>query len=154
MTEAEFDEVISTHLKGTWLCARAAQRVMVPQRYGRMVFFSSISARGLRGQTNYSAAKSGVEGLARALSLELGRFGITVNAIAPGWIQTRMSVMAAERRGISFEALAAEVSANIALGRIGQPPEIASVAAFLCSDDASYVSGQTLYVRGGDRAGR
>jgi 3-oxoacyl-[acyl-carrier protein] reductase len=149
MQETDFDEVINTHLKGTWLCAKAAQRLLVPRRYGRMLFFSSISARGIRGQSNYSAAKSGIEGLARALSLELGRFGITVNAIAPGWIATRMSAMAAARRGVSMDAFAKEISTEIALGRMGEPFEIASVAAFLCSDDASYVSGQTVYAMGG-----
>jgi len=149
MTEDGFDAVLATHVKGTFLCARAAQREMVPRRDGRMVFLSSsVAARGNRGQVNYSAAKAGIEAMSRTLALELGRFGIRVNAVAPGFIETRMTRSIAERAGGDFETLKAERSKDLALGRVGQPEEVASVIAFLASDDASYVTGQTLTVRG------
>jgi 3-oxoacyl-[acyl-carrier protein] reductase len=149
MPEAGFDAVVATHLKGTFLCAQAAQREMVPRRDGRMVFLSSsVAARGNRGQANYAAAKAGIEGMARTLALELGRFGIRVNAVAPGFIETRMTRSIAERAGTDYEALKAERSKDLALGRVGQPEEIASAIAFLCGDDSSYVTGQTLSVRG------
>jgi 3-oxoacyl-[acyl-carrier protein] reductase len=149
MPEEGFDAVVATHLKGTFLCAQAAQRVMVRQRDGRMVLLSSsVAARGNRGQVNYSAAKAGIEAMARTLALELGRFGIRVNAVAPGFIETRMTRSIAERAGTDYEALKAERSKDLALGRVGQPEEVAAVIAFLASDDASYVTGQTVTVRG------
>jgi 3-oxoacyl-[acyl-carrier protein] reductase len=149
MSDDDWDAVIDTHLKGTFLCAREAQRVMVKQGFGRIVFFSSISALGMRGQANYSAAKAGLQGLCSTLALELGRFGINVNSIAPGYIETRMAYQAAAIRNKDYTTFAAEESAQIALGRIGQPAEIAGVVAFLCGEDSSYITGQTLYVRGG-----
>jgi 3-oxoacyl-[acyl-carrier protein] reductase len=149
MTDSDWDAVIDTHLKGTFLAAQAAQRKMVEQRRGRMVFISSTSALGNRGQTNYSAAKAGLQGMARTLAIELGRFNITVNAVAPGYVDTRMFRTAAERLGIDHQSLEAELAADIPLGRIGTPEDIAAVIAFLASDDSGYVSGQTLYVRGG-----
>ena len=148
MTEEDWDLVIDTHLKGTFLSARAAQKAMVVQRDGRMVFLSSSAARGNRGQTNYSAAKAGIQAMAATLALELGRFGIRVNAVAPGFIETRMTKSIAERMGVDYEALKQVRSEQLALARVGQPEEIASVIAFLCSDDASYLTGQTLYARG------
>ena len=148
MGEEDWDLVVDTHLKGTFLCAQAAQREMVARKSGRMVFLSSGSARGNRGQANYSAAKAGIEGLARTLALELGRFGIRVNAVAPGFIETRMTRAIAERTGQSYDDLKGAYARSLALGRVGQPEEIASVVAFLCGDDSSYVTGQTLSVRG------
>jgi 3-oxoacyl-[acyl-carrier protein] reductase len=144
MTDEDWDLVIDTHLKGTFLCAQAAQSVMVEQRSGSMVFLSSGSARGNRGQTNYSAAKAGIEAIARTLAIELGRFGIRVNAVAPGFVETRMTRSIAERTGRDYE----EVK-RAALGRVAQPEEIASAIAFFAGDDASFATGQTLYVRGG-----
>lgn len=141
--------VIETHLTGSFLCAQAAQRPMVSAGSGRIVFLSSGAARGNRGQANYSAAKAGIEGLTRTLALELGRFAITVNAVAPGFIDTRMARAAAERRGQSWDEFRATVERGIALGRIGQPADVADVVAFLCSDDARYLTGQILQVRGG-----
>jgi len=149
MTDDDWERVIDTHLKGTFLCARAAQRVMVPARYGKMVFLSSASALGNRGQANYSAAKAGLQGLARTLAIELGPFNINVNAVAPGFIETRMTRAVAERTGVDYEALKKGAAERTPLRRIGQPEDVAGVIAFLCSDDASYVSGQTLYVTGG-----
>ena len=149
MTDEDWDAVIDTHLKGTFLCAQAAQRVMVPQRYGKMVFLSSTSALGNRGQTNYSAAKAGIQGMARTLAIELGPFNINVNAVAPGFVETRMTRAVAERTGVDYEELKKAAAERTPLRRVGKPEDIAGVIAFLCSEDASYISGQVIYVRGG-----
>jgi 3-oxoacyl-[acyl-carrier protein] reductase len=149
MTEEDFDLVVGTHLKGTFLCAQAAQAAMVPRRGGSMVFLSSGSARGNRGQANYSAAKAGIEALARTLAIELGRFGIRVNAVAPGFIETRMTRQIAERTGADYEEVKRAAAGRAALERVGQPEEIASAVAFFASDESSFATGQTLYVRGG-----
>jgi 3-oxoacyl-[acyl-carrier protein] reductase len=149
MTDDDWDTVIDTHLKGTFLCARAAQKPMVEQKYGKMVFLSSTSALGNRGQANYSAAKAGLQGMARTLAIELGQFNINVNAVAPGFVETRMTRATAERMGVDFETFKIGAASQIPLRRIGQPEDIATVIAFLCSDESSFVSGQTVYVRGG-----
>ena len=149
MTDEDWDAVIDTHLKGTFLCARAAQKHMVEQKYGKMVFLSSTSALGNRGQANYSAAKAGLQGMARTLAIELGPFNINVNAVAPGFVETRMTRSTAERMGVDYEAFKLGAASQIPLRRVGQPVDIASVIAFLCSDESSFVSGQTVYVRGG-----
>ena len=149
MTDDDWDAVIDTHLKGTFLCARAAQKHMVDQKYGKMVFLSSTSALGNRGQTNYSAAKAGLQGMARTLAIELGPFNVNVNAVAPGFVDTRMTRATAERVGVDYEAFKIGAASQIPLRRVGQPEDIAGVIAFLCSDESSFVSGQTIYVRGG-----
>jgi len=149
MSDDDWDSVIDTHLKGTFLCARAAQKPMVDQKSGKMVFLSSTSALGNRGQTNYSTAKAGLQGMARTLAIELGPFNINVNAVAPGFVETRMTRATAERMGVDFEAFKVGAASQIPLGRIARPEDIASVIAFLCSDESSFVSGQTIYVRGG-----
>jgi 3-oxoacyl-[acyl-carrier protein] reductase len=149
MTDTDWDLVIDTHLKGTFLCAQAAQRVMVPARRGKMVFLSSNSALGNRGQVNYSAAKAGIQGIARTLAIELGPFNINVNAVAPGFIETRMTKAVAERTGIDFADLKKAAAERTPLRRIGRPEDIAGVITFLCSDDASFVTGQTIYATGG-----
>jgi 3-oxoacyl-[acyl-carrier protein] reductase len=149
MTDEDWDAVIDTHLKGTFLCARAAQRYMVEQKSGKMVFLSSTSALGNRGQANYSAAKAGLQGMARTLAIELGPFNINVNSVAPGFVETRMTRATSERLGVDFEAFKIGAASQIPLRRVGQPEDIASVIAFLCSDESSFVSGQTIYVRGG-----
>ncbi len=149
MSDDDWDSVIDTHLKGAFLSARAAQAPMVQQKAGKMVFLSSTSALGNRGQTNYSAAKAGLQGMARTLAIELGPFNINVNAVAPGFVETRMTRATAERMGVDFEAFKVGAASQIPLRRIGQPEDIASVIAFLCSEESSYISGQTLYVRGG-----
>jgi 3-oxoacyl-[acyl-carrier protein] reductase len=149
MTDDDFDGVISTHLRGTFLMAQAAQRKMVPQRSGKMVMISSISALGNRGQTNYAAAKAGIQGMARSLAIELGPFGINVNCVAPGFVETRMTKAIAERSGVPWEEIAASEAAQIPLRRIGRPEDISAVISFLCGDDAAWVSGQVIYVRGG-----
>jgi 3-oxoacyl-[acyl-carrier protein] reductase len=149
MTDDDWDGVIDTHLKGTFFAAREAQKVMVPKKYGRMVFMSSTSALGNRGQTNYSTAKAGLQGMARTLAIELGRYNITVNAIAPGFVETAMTKQTAERMGMDFEQFKQGAASQIPVQRIGQPDDIAAAVAYLASEEAGFVSGQTLYVRGG-----
>ncbi len=149
MTEEDWDGVIDTHLKGTFLSAQSAQRVMVPQRYGKMVFLSSTSADGNRGQTNYSTAKAGLQGMARTLAIELGPFGINVNAVAPGFVETRMTEATARRMGVDWEEFKKAAAERTPVRRIGKPVDIANVIAFLCSDESSFVTGQTIYARGG-----
>ncbi|WP_422769095.1 3-oxoacyl-ACP reductase FabG [Plantactinospora sp. WMMC1484] len=151
MPADEWDAVITTNLTSMFHCCQAAQRHMVPAKYGRIVNLSSRSALGNRGQVNYAAAKAGVQGLTATLAIELGPFNITVNAVAPGYIATAMTAATAERVGASPEEHQRGVAGQTPLRRVGQPEEIASVIAFLASDDASYVSGQTLYVNGGAR---
>lgn len=149
MSDDDWDSVIDTHLKGTFFSARAAQKFMVAQKYGKIVFLSSTSALGNRGQTNYSTAKAGLQGMARTLAIELGPFNINVNAVAPGFIETRMTRATAERVGVDFEAFKIGAASQIPLRRVGQPEDVANVIAFLCSDESNFVSGQTIYVRGG-----
>ena len=149
MTDEDWDAVIDTHLKGTFLCARAAQKQMVANKYGKMVFLSSTSALGNRGQANYSAAKMGLQGMARTLAIELGPFNINVNTVAPGFVETRMTMATAERMGVDYETFKMGAASQIPLRRVGQPEDIANVIAFLCSDEAGFVSGQNIYVRGG-----
>ena len=149
MTDDDWYGVINTHLTGTFLAAQAAQRVMVPQRYGRMVFLSSTSAQGNRGQTNYSTAKAGLQGMARTLAIELGPFGVTVNAVAPGFIETRMTEATARRMGVDWEEFKKAAAERTPVRRVGQPIDVANMIAFFCSEEASFVSGQTIYVRGG-----
>lgn len=149
MTLAEWDQVIQVHTRGAFLCARAAARNMVSRRSGKMVFLSSTSALGNRGQANYATAKAGLQGLTRTLALELGPFQINVNSVAPGFVDTAMTRAVAERMRVPLEEFQREAAARIPLGRLGQPEDIAGVIAFLCSEDAAYVSGQVIYVNGG-----
>lgn len=149
MTVAEWDQVIQVHTRGAFLCARAVARNMVSRRSGKMVFLSSTSALGNRGQANYATAKAGLQGLTRTLALELGPFQITVNSVAPGFVDTAMTRAVAERLGLPLEDFQREAAARIPLGRLGQPDDIAGVIAFLCSEDAAYLTGQVIYVNGG-----
>lgn len=149
LTDDDWEAVIATHLRGSFLAVQAAQAHMVEQRSGAIVLVSSVSALGNRGQANYSAAKAGIQGLTKTVALELGRFGIRANCVAPGFIVTAMTVQTAERLGVSFEDFQAAGAAQTPLGRVGQPEDVAGVVAFLCSEDAAYVSGQVIYVRGG-----
>jgi 3-oxoacyl-[acyl-carrier protein] reductase len=149
MSDEDWQSVIATHLTGTFLACQAAQRVMVPQRYGKMVLLSSTSALGNRGQVNYAAAKAGLQGMARTLAIELGPFNINVNAVAPGFVETRMTEASARRMGVDWEDFKRLALERTPLRKLGQPIDIANVIAFLCSDEAGYVSGQTIYVRGG-----
>ncbi|MCX4387849.1 3-oxoacyl-ACP reductase FabG [Micromonospora peucetia] len=147
----EWEAVLTTNLTSMFLCCQAVQEHMVEARYGRIVNLSSRSALGNRGQVNYAAAKAGVQGLTATLAVELGPFNVTVNAVAPGYVATAMTAATAERVGSSPEEHQRAVAEHTPLRRVAQPAEIASVIAFLASDDASYVSGQTLYVNGGAR---
>ena len=149
LTDDDWEAVIDTHLRGTFLAAQAAQRHMVEQGSGSMVLISSTSALGNRGQANYAAAKAGIQGLAKTLALELGRYNVTVNCVAPGFIATAMTEQTAARIGVSFDDFQEMGAAQTALRRVGQPDDVAGVIAFLCSADAAYVSGQVIYVRGG-----
>jgi 3-oxoacyl-[acyl-carrier protein] reductase len=151
MTDDDWDAVAAVHLRGAFLCSRAAQREMVKNNWGRIVNLSSVSALGNRGQANYSAAKAGLQGMARTLAIELGRYGITVNAVAPGFIDTEMTRAVAIRLGRDPEEWKEERAREIPVRRAGVPRDIANVIAFLCSDDASFVSGQVIYVAGGPR---
>ncbi|MBO0838379.1 MAG: 3-oxoacyl-ACP reductase FabG [Actinobacteria bacterium] len=149
MSDEDWDGVIDTHLKGSFYSCRAAQKVMVEQQYGKIVLLSSTSALGNRGQTNYSTAKAGLQGMARTLSIELGRFNINVNAVAPGFVETRMTEATARRMGVEWEEFKKATQERIPNRHLGQPIDIANVIAFLCSDEACYVSGQVVYVKGG-----
>ena len=149
MSEEDWDTVLDIHLKGSFLCSRAAQKYMVQQEYGKIVMTSSIVALGNKGQVNYSSAKAGLQAMARTLALELGRFNVNVNAVAPGWIETEMTKEAAERVGMTMEDMKKQFASNIPLKRFGKVEDIANVVAFLVSDEASYISGETIYVSGG-----
>ncbi|HST42974.1 MAG TPA: 3-oxoacyl-ACP reductase FabG [Conexibacter sp.] len=151
MSDEEWDSVIDVNLKSVFLCARAAQRVMVPARSGKIVSLSSRSALGNRGQANYAAAKAGIQGLTATLAQELGPFGINVNAVAPGFVATEMTDLTARRQGMEPEEFQARVAQAIPLRRVAFPADIAAVVAFLASEDARHVTGQTLYVTGGQR---
>src|SRR6266699_4338285 len=152
MSEEDWDMVMNVHLKGAFLCSRAAQAPMVKQNYGRIVSLSSTSALGNRGQANYSSVKAGLQGLTRTLAIELGQFGITVNAVGPGFIDTEMTRSTARRRGLDPDAVIAEASKIIPVRRVGQPRDVANVICFLCSEEASFVNGQVIYVAGGPRS--
>src|ERR1700682_4075587 len=119
MSDDDWDGVINTHLKGSFIAARSTQKYMVEQRYGKMIFTSSTSALGNRGQSNYSSAKAGLQGLARTLSIELGPFNINVNAVAPGFIETRMTQQTAERMGMDWEQFKKDAAARTTVWRTG-----------------------------------
>jgi 3-oxoacyl-[acyl-carrier protein] reductase len=149
MTDDDWDAVIDTHLKGTFYAVRAAQKHMVEQKRGKMVLISSTSALGNRGQTNYSTAKAGLQGMTKTLAIELGPYNVNVNCVAPGFIATAMTQQTAERMGVPFDKFREAASETVPLRRVGEPEDVAGTIAYLCSDDASYVSGQVIYVRGG-----
>ena len=153
MTEDDWDMVMGVHLKGVFNMTKAAQSRFVEQKYGKILNLSSVSALGNRGQANYSAAKMGIQGLTRTLGIELGPYGITANAIAPGFIVTEMTDATARRLKMEPEELQRLNAEATPVRRVGQPEDIAAAAAFLCSDDASFITGQTLYVDGGRKLG-
>ena len=149
MTDDDWDTVMNVHLRGAFHMTRAAQKYMVKQQYGRIVSLSSSSALGNRGQLNYSAAKAGLQGFTKTVALELGPFGITANAVAPGFIATDMTAATADRMGISFEVFQNAAAERIAVRRVGHPSDVAHAISFLVSEDAGFVSGQVIYVAGG-----
>jgi 3-oxoacyl-[acyl-carrier protein] reductase len=149
MSEADWDTVINVHLRGAFLMTRATQKYMVAAKWGRIINLSSLSAVGNRGQVNYSAAKAGLQGLTKTLALELGKFGITANAVAPGFIVTDMTAATAARLGLSFEDFQAAAAKEIPVQRVGQVEDVAHAISFLASEGAGYVSGQIIYLSGG-----
>jgi len=149
MTEGDWDTVLGVHLRGAFLMTRAVQKYMVDQRWGRIVSLSSSSALGNRGQVNYSAAKAGLQGFTKTLAIELGPFGVTANAVAPGFIATDMTAATAARMGVSFEDFAKVAAERIPVRRIGQGDDVAHTISFLVSEGAGFVSGQVIYVAGG-----
>lgn len=151
MTVDDWDSVMAVHLRGAFLLSKACQKYMTEANYGRIINLSSVSALGNRGQANYSAAKAGVQGFTKTLAIELGKFGITANAIAPGFIQTDMTAATAERIGVAFDDFIAFSAKEIPVQRVGQPEDIAHAASFFASEAAGFVSGQVLYVAGGPR---
>jgi 3-oxoacyl-[acyl-carrier protein] reductase len=152
MTEEDWDSVLSVHLRGAFLMSRAVQSHQVAAGWGRIVNLSSTSALGNRGQANYAAAKAGMQGLTKTLAIELGRYGVTANAVAPGFIVTDMTRQTAERVGVSMEDFIAARAAEVPVGRAGYPDDIAAAVSFFCSEGAGFTSGQVLYVAGGPRA--
>jgi 3-oxoacyl-[acyl-carrier protein] reductase len=151
MTDDDWDTVLGVHLRGSFLMSREVQQHMTQARWGRVVNLSSTSALGNRGQANYSAAKAGLQGFTKTLAIELGPFGVTVNAIAPGFIATDMTAATAARMGVSFEDFQTAVAKEIPVRRIGRPEDIAAVVSFLARDEASFISGQVVYVAGGPK---
>ena len=151
MNQDDWDSVINVHLRGAFLMSKAAQAHMTEAGWGRIVNLSSTSALGNRGQANYSAAKAGIQGFTKTLAIELGRFGVTVNAIAPGFIVTDMTAQTAQRLGVDFEDLQAARAAETPIPRVGTPADIAHAISYFVSEGASFVTGQVLYVAGGPR---
>jgi 3-oxoacyl-[acyl-carrier protein] reductase len=149
MTDDDWTMVMDVHLRGAFLCSQIAQQHMVAARYGRIVSMSSTSALGNRGQANYSTAKAGLQGLTKTLAIELGPFGVTANAIAPGFIETAMTKATAERIGTSIEKMREAVASSVPVRRGGVPEDIANTAAFLAAEESGYVTGQVIYVDGG-----
>ena len=152
MTTSEWDSVIDVHLRGSFLMSRAVQGYMTKAGFGRIINLSSTSALGNRGQANYAAAKAGLQGFTKTLALELGKFGVTANAIAPGFIETEMTRATAERMGVSFDDFKAALVNDIPMARGGLPADIAHAVSFFASEGAGFVSGQVLYVAGGPKA--
>ncbi|KRE35887.1 3-oxoacyl-ACP reductase [Janibacter sp. Soil728] len=149
MSVEDWDAVMAVHLRGAFLMTKACQAFMTQERYGRIVNLSSTSAQGNRGQTNYSAAKAGMQGFTKTLAIELGKFGVTANAIAPGFIETEMTAETAARIGISFDDLKSAASTQAAVARTGRPEDIAHAVSFFVSEGAGFTTGQVLYVAGG-----
>jgi len=152
MSESDWDTVMNVHLRGAFLMTRAVQKYMTEAKFGRVVSLSSVSALGNRGQANYSTAKAGLQGFTKTIAIELGKFGVTANAIAPGFIQTEMTKATAERMGIPFDDFIKGAASQIPVQRVGQPEDIAHLVSFLVSEGAGFVSGQVIYAAGGPRA--
>ena len=152
MSVGDWDAVLSVHLRGAFLMTRAVQAHMVEAKFGRIVNLSSTSALGNRGQANYSAAKAGMQGFTKTLAIELGKFGVTANAVAPGVIETDMIRETAERIGMPLADYLGVAAKDVPVGRVGQPEDIANAVSFFCAEQSGFVSGQVLYVAGGPKA--
>jgi 3-oxoacyl-[acyl-carrier protein] reductase len=151
MSDSDWDTVMNVHLRGAFLMTRATQKYMTEAKWGRIVNLSSVSALGNRGQVNYSTAKAGLQGFTKTLAIELGKFGVTANAIAPGFIETEMTRATAERMGIPMEDFIKGAASTIPVARVGQPEDIAHLVSFLVSEGAGFVSGQVIYAAGGPK---
>jgi 3-oxoacyl-[acyl-carrier protein] reductase len=151
MSDLDWDLVMGVHLRGAFLMSRAVQKHQTEQKWGRVINLSSTSALGNRGQANYATAKAGLQGLTKTLAIELGPFGVTANAIAPGFIETEMTAATAARVGVEFEDFKAMAAKEIPVRRVGQPQDIANLVSFLVSEGAGFISGQVIYVAGGPR---
>lgn len=151
MTDDDWQQVMDVHLKGSFNMARAVQGYMVEQKYGRIINISSTSAQGNRGQANYSTAKAGLQGFSKTLAIELGKFGITSNAVAPGFIETEMTKETAKRIGVDYDDFVAHSASQIPVARSGKPEDIANAVAFFADERSSFVSGQVIYVAGGPK---
>jgi 3-oxoacyl-[acyl-carrier protein] reductase len=152
MSDSDWDIVMNVHLRGAFLMSRAAQKHMIEAKWGRIVNLSSTSALGNRGQANYSTAKAGLQGFTKTLAIELGKFGVTANAIAPGFIQTEMTKATADRMGIPFDDFIKGAGSQIPVQRVGQPEDIAHLVSFFVSEGAGFISGQVVYAAGGPKA--
>jgi len=151
MTAEDWDAVLKVHLYGAFHLSKAAQKHMVDQKYGRIVNLSSTSALGNRGQANYAAVKAGLQGFTKTLAIELGPFGVTVNAVAPGFVVTEMTKATAERIGVPFAQFMEARAKETPVRRVGLPEDIAAAILFFASEEAGFVTGQVLYVAGGPR---
>ncbi|MEV1290965.1 3-oxoacyl-ACP reductase FabG [Pseudonocardia sp. NPDC049635] len=151
MSEADWDAVMGVHLKGSFLATRAVQKYMVEAKWGRVVNLSSTSALGNRGQANYATAKAGLQGFTKTLAIELGKFGVTANCIAPGFIASEMTKATAERLGVDWEEFKAARAAEIPVQRPGAPEDIANTVSFFVDERSSFVNGQVIYVAGGPK---
>jgi len=151
LSEDDWDSVIATHARGSFNCARAAQKYMVRQNHGKIVNISSPvpASLGERGQTAYASASAAVQGFTKALALELGRYGINVNCICPDYIDTEMTRNTARKEGMYLDDFRRFATARIPLRRMGTAEDVANVALFLVTDESSFISGQAIYVRGG-----
>ena len=151
MTDDDWDAVMGVHLRGSFLMARAVQKHMVDAQWGRVVNLSSTSALGNRGQVNYSAAKAGLQGFTKTLAIELGKFGVTANCIAPGFIASEMTKATAERLGMDWDDFKAARAKDIPVQRAGTPEDIGNMVSFFVDERSSFVSGQVVYVAGGPK---
>ena len=143
MKESDFDAVVDVNLKGTWNCMKHVTKIMMKQRYGRIISMSSVvGVMGNAGQVNYAATKSGIIGMTMSLAREVGSRGITVNAVAPGFIKTAMT-------DVLPDDIKENMIKQIPLGTLGEVSDIANTVVFLASDDAKYITGQTIHVDGG-----
>ena len=143
MSDEEWSDIMNVHLYGTFQLSKRALKMMLKNKWGRIINISSASASiGNRGQSNYAAAKAGVEAFTKSLAKEVGKRDITINAVAPGFISTDMTE---NNKGVNADYLAKEIP----LGRFGEPGEVASLIDFICSDGASYITGQTIHINGG-----
>ncbi len=149
MSDDDWTTVMDVHLRGAFLASQIAQKHMVEAKYGRIVSMSSTSALGNRGQANYATAKAGLQGFTKTLAIELGPFGVTANAIAPGFIETAMTKATAERMGTTIEQMRDAAAQMIPVRRGGLPGDVASAVVFFAAEESGYVTGQVLYVDGG-----